>query len=297
MILTNPDVIAITAKNRMQNVQSHVTFGAKAPQTIHFIRSTSVGLDNPNVANFELAKKLAGTLVDQKVPVRVRSSKTIFSQVPHEHIAKFLRAFRFEPSSSFFRDPDLLADWLLEVASRLKWKPWNVAFVGPQSQHGVHLAGNYSWKRTTRAAIAEPQKDYEKRFYIKTLRDPADLSVDMEEGVEYPTLEDRRSAMEASGNLQPLLLLYLIDGNSKANRDISWEDTEVGQGRNPKEEQRCNLDSVTDLVGLSLVWPGGRSVTENIVSVQLRPIDRDEGDLAGTENDEVLQEGDGRDVD
>lgn len=288
MILTDPEVIAITAANRMQNATTTITYGAKAPQTIHFPKETEL-LEQ----NISLTCKLVDSIKHHKR--KVRPGKTIFSGVSVDFVCEFIKNFNFEKSHIIFKERENLAKWLAETSNKCQWNDWNIAFTGPKTGDELQQVKALKWTKSNRSAIAEDAALHESRFYIKTLRDPEDLSIDIVTDEDIKSLEDRRKHLENTMNPQPLMLIYAINKDSKSELDLSYQDAikQKKEKREPNEQNkeiRCNLESPVDLIGLSLVWPGGNHVSESRISITLPKTAVDDGDLSGTENDELLEE-------
>lgn len=231
--------LAITAKNKMiAAVDCHVSYAGRHFQTRRFQHTSEDWLkDNWNAAA-SLLDRIAGRKVSG------RGSAIAFGEVPFIEIVHFLRDYHLHSSHQSFATSKVI-DY---IAQQNEKEPgslasWDVAVVlaggGTLSERHLGRLGHVPMVSRARLRI-DGDAD------IKALMSRQDVLADLP-NVEVPAQagwdeikKKRQAAFEAP---RPLLLLYPIDRNSKA--DLSSTD-------------RVDMNAVHDLMGMALVFPTPR---------------------------------------
>ena len=279
--------IRITAKNRMQSaVPAEMDYSGSFNQTYLFSDDADVLQKNLDLGK-EFLQDL-GTPRQMKPCNRHASNTVIWDGVPNKKVEAFLKKFSFCDKLSVFNDITPLLDWISQITSDGKLKPWNVVLAGRRKADDgkVWKLANCSITKVTRTR-KNSDKEIPHVINIGALRAPADIiaDVDMENqpqevidifnGKEESRLKELR--MKAGLDTTPQLLIYVVDKDSRPD---------------PKSTSRKPLEAPCDLIGLCVNIPGGAAGANYVakVNIRLEPEFDDEGDLDGENTDEQQEE-------
>ena len=279
--------IRITAKNRMQSaVPAEMDYSGSFNQTYLFSDDADVLQKNLDLGK-EFLEDL-GTPRQMKPCNRHASNTVIWDGVPNKKVEAFLKKFSFCDKLSVFNDITPLLDWISQITSDGKLKPWNVVLAGRRKADDgkVWKLANCSITKVTRTR-KNSDKEIPHVINIGALRAPADIiaDVDMENqpqevidifnGKEESRLKELR--MKAGLDTTPQLLIYVVDKDSRPD---------------PKSTSRKPLEAPCDLIGLCVNIPGGAAGANYVakVNIRLEPEFDDEGDLDGENTDEQQEE-------
>ena len=265
-----------TARNRMIQAQgAEYDFSAVNRQTTIFHageESASIHLHNRSIAT-EFLENI------EKGPVAaLQRSALVWRGVAFDAVAKLLSDLKFHPNAQFFSDIGPFLQWYQRQAVAVGYEKWNVVAAGTSSGSGrVWRINDRSVGLVTRSRVIAASRD--DAVSIGVLRDPLDLLADIGKEFQVPKQPSNEaiSALRASAELQstPQLLLYLIDKGSQASDS---------QLRKPEEERlRASLDAEEDILGVSILLPGARSVGRSYathLTVRIPPVLADENDDA-----------------
>jgi hypothetical protein len=244
--------MAITAPNKMFNARRcDISFSNQHAQTIRF-RHTDTDVIAKNFAATEALLHAAAKDVEvEAVPKRGR----LFKGVGRGAVEAFLKAYRHEPN---FPVSDLLA--YIEQEGKKPDRPfeeWNVGVVETAGDPGPDIGPLKGIKRVSRARMKDLRDG---AADIKALMSKEDVLMDAGDADGATWLELKAARSDVVGDRTPLLLLYVIDADSKPRRVKS---------------ERAPLEAAGDLIGVGIVMPD-RGVATSFISVALREPDADE---------------------
>ncbi|NSZ85236.1 Z1 domain-containing protein [Agrobacterium tumefaciens] len=242
--------MAITAATKMRHaLRTSMSFSGKHVQTIRFDHHDSEVLGT----NWSAASQL----VDAMLAERAFDEKPrgfLFREVPLKTVRRFLTATEISDEHMDLKKPHLIR-YLDETDGSLGL--WNVAIVQTKSDtksaKPLGGLGNVATMRRSRLREASPRY-----ADIKALMSKADILIDAE---RTPDKEDWTS-YKACRPAIPLLLLYLIDAESKP--------LDRKSGR-VEPASRVPLDAVADVVGFGIVFPGQKDRSGGYFSVDIEP--------------------------
>lgn len=267
--------LKITAKNKSQNaIELDLDFSGTSKQTVLFENNLDIQRQN-----IKITEEFLNQLEEPKESHNKRG--IYWTNVPYEIVKEqFLSNFNFSKQSDF-NDMDCFFEWYEKSKDKANFTNWNVVLAGSSNHPEVRewTIGNKSIGLVSRSRRGSA---YGEKINIGVLRTPSDLCADMTKEIydQIPTeyklnVEGKRIRAEieaqldeidqeqpkksviielrkaANLGLTPQLLLYRIDKNSKFTKK---------QKPNTKEiDRRHDLNSVEDLIGVSLFIPGYKS--------------------------------------
>lgn len=240
--------MAITAATKMKHaLRTSMSFSGKHVQTIRFDHHDSEVLGT----NWSAASQLVDAMLAER-EFDEKPRGFLFREVPLKTVRRFLAATEISDEHMDLKKPHLIR-YLDETDSSLRL--WNVAIVQTKSDtksaKPLGGLGNVATMRRSRLREASPRY-----ADIKALMSKADILIDAE---RTPDKEDWTS-YKACRPAIPLLLLYLIDAESKPL------DRKSGGDEPPS---RVPLDAVADVVGFGIVFPGQKDRSGGYFSVDI----------------------------
>lgn len=173
-------------------------------------------------------------------------SRLLWRNVDSDFVINYIKGLKFPNNDSKAMDVKLFDKWFDKLKKEGKLGNWNVAISG-SSDYAESQFGNYFIHLTNRSKKSD---DEDGIIRIGALRSPQDLYVDIdsknpslsEEEAKYVTSHSTTAFQgirtKVGLNNTPLLVIYIIDHNSKA-----------------QSENRINMDTETDLIGLMVLIP------------------------------------------
>ena len=227
--------LRITAKNKMHSVKAQDMnyMGAKSQTTI-FERN-----DEMNQDNVELTEEFVNSL---KEWIRCEDSSNLYiKNISFNVIKDYLLKFQFSQRDRFFSNINAFCEWV-DKTDEDYVKKWNIIVAGIRENSITSrwmVNGNEMYKVSR--SIRKSDGENSKHFNIGALRSTRDILSDIDYverknkklDFEKEMIEYRESIKE------PQLIIYRIDKNSKHT-----------------SENKKDLDSNTDLIGLYLFLPG-----------------------------------------
>ncbi len=253
--------LRLTSRKHMVNaVQADMDFTGVRPQTILFDENAEI-----QQKNIEITERfLAG--LGREAQVSPDRNSLCWRDVPVETvIGKFLRAgFRFAERARGFNETAALCSWLEQLSGESMLSRWSVIAAGageiqdagsrPCDAKHWEAAGKLLGKVNRSRLAVEP----EGCIAIGVLRSLKDHLADLPGSVSRPgtamTQEYIDAARKEAGMDQvPMLLIYRIDGQSKAARGTRRKDMNFG----------------SDIIGIQLCIPGGQKKMARKLTVRM----------------------------
>lgn len=192
----------------------------------------------------------------------------------------FDEGFYVAETSKAFQQIDLLTEWIEDQTQKGNMTAWNVLMCGtnPDSETDDRLwkiSSGYSVGKISRSCKSESNSSSGKQVNIGVLSGKRDYLADITEGMVSPetwkkirasakvSLEYKIYREEAGVDKTPLLVIYMIDKNSKPSPG--------------KEKDRTPLNVDEDIIGLTMVLPGvrGKLITKTRLTIKSIPVDRE----------------------
>lgn len=237
--------MAITAASKMRHAyRSDISFEGRHVQTIRFDHQSHSKV----TGNWEAAARFVDEIASgRQVDVQGGNKRRLIRDVSLQEIRKFLTAYDICEHHMDLRK-DLLLGYIDQAASNLQ--TWNVGIITPEgdqkSVRPLGVLGHVNAGR--RSQLAGNERSYAD---IKALMSKRDILIDAEDQ-DIPKTVDSWSDIKACRPAVPLLLLYVIDGKSRA-----------------QSKSRVDLDAVGDLIGVGIVFPGKPDQAGDYYSVEL----------------------------
>ncbi|MGR3375158.1 Z1 domain-containing protein [Salipiger abyssi] len=255
--------MAITSASKMKHAfRTSMSFAGAHVQTIRFNhRMTDIVADN-----WAAAARLVDDARTAGEPVP-RKQGILFEGVSKQFIRRYLASTDISDAHMTLKQSHLLR-YIDEAGANLD--RWNVAVIqtakGNPSRKPLGHLGNVRTMSRTRLDSADLSF-----ADIKALMSRDDILID---AVRDPSAEERSNwtGLKACRPDVPLLLLYLIDGQSAPQKPGS---------------SRVPLDAVGDLAGFGIVFPGSKDRSGAYFSVELDPPANDDTEEAQDELDEI----------
>jgi hypothetical protein len=250
-IRTHPH-LAITSRLKMQHaVAASVSYSQQRPQTIHF------ELDAADVlsSNLRSAQRLVAAAAHHSSVERPSGRHWLWPGVPAAAVLTFINDYEFHERSSTLR-PDLLRAYIGAENKLGALLEWNIGIVSREATGGgrtIPVEAGVAVVPVERSRVkgAAPPN-------IKALMGPADMILDLKlAAAGVPTLADMWKLREVQAPGRGLLLLYFIDRHSAP---------QAGSGT------RESLNARSDVVGVALVFPKGRSADYNYMTADLQSL-------------------------
>lgn len=236
--------MAITAASKMRHAyRSNISFEGRHVQTIRFDHKSTSKVSK----NWEAAADFVDEITSRRPVDNQADKRRLIQGVSLQEIRKFLVAYDICEHHMDLKK-DLLLGYIDQASDRLL--KWNVGIITPKAEHtSAKPLGSLG---IVNAGCRSQLKDGEREYAdIKALMSKSDILIDVSEpGTAGTTgswsdIKDRRPQV-------PLLLLYVIDGKSRA-----------------QSSSRIDLDAVGDLIGIGIVFPGAPDQAGDYYSVEL----------------------------
>ena len=231
--------LVITAKNKSKAAQViDKGFDGITTQNTMFFKD-----ENILKSNYDLTVDFVNKLPSN--PEKI-DSRLLWRNIEPDFVINYMKDLKFPNNDSKAMDVKLFDKWFDKLKKDGKLGNWNVAISG-SSQYEESIFGNYSIHLTNRSKKSE---DKDGIIRIGALRSPQDLYIDIDSNDTKLSEEDSRCVTSRSTtafqeirtkvglNHTPLLVIYVIDHNSKA-----------------QNENRINMDTETDIIGLMVLIP------------------------------------------
>jgi hypothetical protein len=245
-IITNMPSMALTRNSVIGNVNKvSVDYSGSAPQTILFLNEKEKLELNLNKTT-ELINKINSKLIYTSK----NKNKKIFKDIKLVDIIEYLQNISLWQGTNTF-NLKFLIDFINK--NETKYQNWNVVLYGGKSENEFLDTGV---KMNNRSRIINPNEDpietNPKIINIKSLRSTTDLVCDIID-FKYSTTYKETDYWEIRKreNLNPVLIIYPIDKDSKKTRD---------------NEYRTDLGALEHVIGLSLILapPNSSSGAEGV---------------------------------
>jgi len=266
--------LKITAKNRSQKViETDLDFTGATSQTIIFE-------NNLNILNHNI--KVTEDFISSLGKLEIASTNTgvVFREINFETIKKdFLMKFNFNHKSRFFSQIGVFAEWFEQTKNETGMNKWNVVVSGngkvKENEEGWEI-NDYKVGKISRSAKSEVDIN-NTLTSIGVLRAPVDLFADIpndeltKQSIDLKSVKINSSyvySTRKNAGLEriPQLLIYRIDKNSEANKEVI----------NKKSPKRYNLNFDEDIIGMSIYVPGVQTVNSFAKKLTVRISDEEE---------------------
>jgi hypothetical protein len=252
----------IVARNRMQMAQdTDRDYSGVASQTQLFNNDIRILSNNLNVTrNFLNSLGIPETRSPKN---KHAENYIIWRNISFENVSDFLRNYSFQERQVAFSNLDSMIQWIQEMTDEDKLLNWNVILVGVGSNDANTWELN---EHITIRKVSRSQKTnnrVEGVLNIGALRGPKDIVSDIDltqvnDLSEFEDLSKPKYAFElrekAGLGKTPQLLIYIIDKDSQPIRVST---------------NRCQLNAVEDVVGLSITIPGENRYQNNVATVSV----------------------------
>lgn len=263
--------MAITAASKMRHAyRSSISFEGRHVQTIRFDHQSEAKV----AGNWNAAVDFVDEIESRyNLEVQRDGKRHLVRGVSLQDVRKFLAAYDICEHHMDLKK-DLLLGYIDEAAAGLK--KWNVGIITPSGENlttkPLGVLGQVN--AGCRSQLAGNEKSYAD---IKALMSKNDILIDIDDqnpvssnDIGWSDFKERRPQI-------PLLLLYVIDGKSKA-----------------QSTSRVDLDAVGDLIGIGIVFPGMPDQSGDYFSVDLdAPVPEQiesEEELLAAAHEEALNE-------
>lgn len=237
--------MAITAASKMRHAyRSNISFEGRHVQTIRFDHQSPSKV----AGNWDAAVSFVDEIVGgRQVEAQGGDKRRLVRGVSIQEIRKFLLAYDICEHHMDLKK-DLLLGYIDQASDSLQ--EWNVGIITPAGENtSVKPLGVLGTVNAgCRSQLAGNEHGYAD---IKALMSKNDILIDVEDldtvktSDSWSDIKDRRPQV-------PLLLLYVIDGKSRA-----------------QSKSRVDLDAVGDLIGIGIVFPGAPDQAGDYYSVEL----------------------------
>lgn len=237
--------MAITAASKMRHAyRSNISFEGRHVQTIRFDHQSHTKVANNWDAAVHFVNEIVGGC---KVEIQGGDKRRLLRGVSLQQVRKFLVAYDICEHHMDLKK-DLLLGYIDQASENLQ--EWNVGIITPAgettSAKPLGILGRVN--SGCRSQLASNERGYAD---IKALMSKNDILIDAEDREAIKT-SGSWSDIKACRPQVPLLLLYVIDGRSKA-----------------QSKSRIDLDAVGDLIGIGIVFPGTPDQAGDYYSVEL----------------------------
>ncbi|MCR8935235.1 MULTISPECIES: Z1 domain-containing protein [unclassified Pseudomonas] len=237
--------MAITAASKMRHAyRSNISFEGRHVQTIRFDHQSVTKV----TSNWEAAVQFVDEVATKySFQTQTGAKRHLAKNVKLQEVRRFLVAYDICEHHMDLKK-DLLLGYIDQAADSLQ--EWNVGIITPTGdQTAENPLGMLGY---VNAACRSQLKDNERGYAdIKALMSKSDILIDATD-IEKVTNKGTWADIKNGRPQVPLLLLYVIDGNSKA-----------------QSTSRRDLDAVGDLIGLGIVFPGAPDQAGDYFSVEL----------------------------
>ncbi|MFC1545196.1 Z1 domain-containing protein [Gemmatimonadota bacterium] len=268
-IRTHPNLM-ITSRLKMRNaISCSISYSNSHIQTILFNHKDEEWLNR----NIQATTSLISVLSNDGSVGRtgLESGDFLFSNASSDQVIKFIKEYQFH-ENSWNLNPDMICDYIADENHLGLLLEWSVAVLGRKSSDSdpMDLGAGVVVNRINRSRIRAESLPYAN---IKALMSRPDAFIDLELPVDA-AVPDSWQAIEAVRNAyaktRGLLLLYPIAKDSKGRKS------------------RMNLDAVTDVIGVALVFPKGESSPEGrkYMTADLSAYEQEQVDIPDEQNEE-----------
>lgn len=255
-LLASPKVswLRLTSRNHSKNaVPAEMDFSGAKPQTIIFDNNVETQKKNIDITNAFLSS------IPTSPVVGGNNNCIVWKDVSLSHIMDnlLINKFSFSKRSRVFNEIDAFCEWIKQVVSEDSLNKWSVIVAGKgdvcegDSDTSTHWnVGGYSVGKVNRSKRKLDNDMAKTCIDIGTLRALKDLVADIDKSVldaykkEITKQEHVDEIRKNAGmNNVPLLLIYRIDGNSKAAITID-------------KDLREDMNFGSDIIGIQICVPG-----------------------------------------
>jgi hypothetical protein len=237
--------MAITAASKMRHAyRSNISFEGRHVQTIRFDHQSTIKVNG----NWAAASNFVDSVNAHSPFISLANGKRYLARnVKLQEIRKFLTAYDICEQHMDLKK-DLLLGYIDQVSDSLQ--EWNVGVITPDGKRAaiksLGVLGHVNTAR--RSQLSENDRGYAD---IKALMSKNDILIDAVDP-EVAKGDKNWSEIKSSRPQVPLILLYVIDGNSEA-----------------QSTSRKDLDAVGDLIGVGIVFPGAPDQSGDYFAVEL----------------------------
>ena len=246
----------LTAKNKSQNaVECDFDFSGDSYETTQFENRNEL---NDNIAVTEAFLSMLGNPYPSE-----NSGAYCWASIDFELIRKeFIDKYRIFDCSSLYNNIPVFVEWMKQMNSEGRYLKWDVAIAGDKKSSSRWTIGDVSVGKIERSKKTKPSyiDIGSLRSGIDALCDiiSAQLTVDQRRLLDE-ALRTKKNIISARGSIGmsdiPLLLLYRIDKDK-------GKDTPAGT--------RTKINSVSDIIGFSIIIPGESSGKSHARAVTVR---------------------------
>lgn len=263
--------LRITAKNKQQSVINAVyDYTGMQAQTITFDVEKDI-LDK----NIEVTKSFLNKLGN---PLWSRTGLSrVWKEIDVNDVIDYFRSFSFCKSNRVFNDIDVFVKWLENQENQDKVKKWNIVLSGiKNAEHlwtlrdGINISKVYRSKlknsHNTNIKVLKTYRDNFEDIVLNEIDNNQNLLIQQCIDKEKPRdFFETKKKLDIS--VRPMLVLYIIDGNSKKQPRVAKSGTE-----------RETLHLENDLVGMYIAIPGEKITNNNVskITINITPEDREE---------------------
>ncbi len=241
-------LLQLTAKNKMQSAApASRRFSGLDSQTKLFDEDSEIQKNNLKLTE-DFLKKLGRPASDSK---RFDGKARVWLSVPSKEVCSYLRNFHFQKNLKLSRQIGDLLAWISSEAGQGRLNHWNIILPSRGANASQWGADSYQIGMVSRSKIKN-ESDSEV-INVGAVKTPTDALADIPRTADFeekralagplqkPEAIDRLRKEMGVSNI-PLLIIYIIDKNSKPGR--------------PNRTERVPLNSAENLVGLSIRIPG-----------------------------------------
>ncbi len=256
--------LKITSKNKMQGAID-ADYSNHRGQTVKFYSDKQI-INNNLKATYEFITTLGP--VDNSImkcyenPINKKDESKVWLGVNYKKVLNYLRKMKFPSQSSIVEDYDAMTTWFEEQYRKNQIEDWNIVLSGV-SNGDTFTLGNINIGLSNRAKLDDENCDI---INLKTISRQSDHFIDVDcrninkESIEYKKLLKYENYQEFRRNhglsRVPLLIIYIINKNSKPTRDDS--------------PNRVDLNAYNHLVGYDIYIPSDGVSKCSKVQVDLR---------------------------
>lgn len=308
--------LSITARNKlvMENLEEcEVSYYGSHEQTISFRADAGFHLSNWN-AGAELVSEL---MADRAIDIERRMNSSLFRNVSHPCVLKFLRSYQLIDNSPLSGIPDFLSR---EIENgEVFMETWNIGIIGSSQGKEAMIGSLLNHPMVTRSKVNPRyqsrssesfEEELKRLIYIKALMGAQDLLIDVDresyrrwmDTVPDPDFDRTKDSWRSIKRYRdhalggrPLLLLYPIDRESKPKGWSAGKDLQTCARLPLLHGLRSEDDLPVGPLGIGVVFPEAtKANARHFLRVKLnRQIEGealDDADYALIENSENDEE-------
>lgn len=247
----------LTSKNKAQSaIECDFDFSGDSYETTKFENTSE--LEENIIVTENFLKSLGNASRSE-----INDSSFIWREIDGQHVVmEFFKKYRIFDCSSLSKDIPVFLGWLKQMNEEHKYLKWNIAMVGDKGSSALWNVGDATVGKIERSKKSKPNY-----IDIGSLRSGPDALCDIQPSVLAPeqdillrnTLQTRKNIISARGRMgaqdTPLLLLYRIDKE---------------RGKETKARTKTKLDSVSDIIGFSIIIAGEPTGASHVKSVTVQ---------------------------